>query len=141
MGTESERTIIAAAKMSTLNLFCIFLAILPFLCYGFPQSNSGSSGSGPAFKCKVEEKKSKSLQDCAFPFKLNDKPFTNCTDFQDPDGRLWCSTKVSRSNRQHVGGGGYWGYCNIVSGKCPQDDNEEILLRIIDTVQEQQTIF
>merc|ERR1712212_1084995 len=99
------------------------------------------SASGKPFKCSVEEKNSKTTQECQFPFKLNDKTFTNCTDFQDPDGRLWCSTNVSKPDRQHIGGGSYWGYCDIVDGKCPQEKEEEILLKVIDTVQEQQQIF
>merc|ERR1711976_1018463 len=77
------------------------------------------SASGKPFKCSVEEKNSKTTQECQFPFKLNEKIFTNCTDFQDPDGRLWCSTKVSKTDRQHIGGGSYWGYCDIKDGKGP----------------------
>ena len=30
--------------------------------------------------------------------------------FQDPDDKLWCSTKVDRSGK-HVGRKGHWGYC------------------------------
>ena len=39
--------------------------------------------------------------------------------FQDPDGRLWCSTKVDKSGI-HVGKKGYWGYCEKWSyaGSC-----------------------
>ena len=40
------------------------------------------------FKCKVEEKKTQSIQDCQFPFKLNDQTFKECTDTQVNKGAL-----------------------------------------------------
>ena len=30
---------------------------------------------------------------------------------QDPDGLYWCSTRVNKKNRMHIGGKGHWGYC------------------------------
>ena len=46
---------------------------------------------------------------CKFPFKLNNgNVHDSCTTDQDPDGKLWCSTKVN-SNGDHVRG--HWGYC------------------------------
>ena len=81
------------------------------------------------------------MQDCQFPFKLSGQTFFNCTDHQDPDGRLWCSTKVD-SNGKHVGGEGNWGYCNLINGICPKGpvDKETILIKVVETVQEQQKI-
>ena len=46
---------------------------------------------------------------CKFPFKLNNGNVHNsCTTDQDPDGKLWCSTRVD-SKGEHVRG--HWGYC------------------------------
>ena len=36
----------------------------------------------------------------------------------DPNDRFWCSTKVDE-NKDHVSGGGFWGYC---SESCPPFD-------------------
>ena len=30
---------------------------------------------------------------------------------KDPDGEFWCSTRVNRRTREHIGGKGHWGYC------------------------------
>ena len=32
-------------------------------------------------------------------------------DYKDPDGLYWCSTRVNRKSRNHIGGKGHWGYC------------------------------
>ena len=41
----------------------------------------------------------------------------------------------------NVGGGGHWGYCDIIGGECKDGkDKDEILLLIVDTVQKQQQI-
>merc|ERR1712156_394367 len=127
-------------EMSKLNCCYIFLAILPLLCYTLPSPQSDSAGGKP-FKCSVEEKNSKTTQECQFPFKLNEKIFTNCTDFQDPDGRLWCSTKVTKTDRQHVGGGSYWGYCDIKDGKCPGEEDDtksQVLLGVLDIIKQRE---
>ena len=47
---------------------------------------------------------------CAFPFKFKGQQYRTCTDYSDPDGKFWCSTKVDR-NGKHVGKAGEWGYC------------------------------
>ena len=40
-----------------------------------------------------------------------------------------------------IGGGGHWGYCDIIGGECKDGkDKDEILLLIVDTVQKQQQI-
>ena len=31
--------------------------------------------------------------------------------WKDPDGEFWCSTRVNRRTREHIGGKGHWGYC------------------------------
>ena len=40
--------------------------------------------------------------------------YDSCTDYNDPDGKKWCSTKTSNSTLTlhiHVGRKGFWGYC------------------------------
>ena len=50
-------------------------------------------------QCSVTDQMSKEEKQCAFPFVLDSNPdFENieCTNQNDPDGRYWCSTKVSQ---------------------------------------------
>ena len=60
--------------------------------------------------CKTtnETRAAKQNVACHFPL-LVDKTFDACTNDSDPDGRLWCSTKVDRSGK-HINGN--WGYCS-----------------------------
>jgi len=48
---------------------------------------------------------------CRFPFKFDGVMYDTCTDAKDPDGEFWCSTRVNRRTREHIGGKGHWGYC------------------------------
>ena len=48
---------------------------------------------------------------------------------QDPDGLYWCSTRVNRKTRQHIGGKDYWGYCKAGCDIRP-DVNETVLINI-----------
>ena len=69
------------------------------------------------------------------------KSMSSKISFQDPDGRLWCSTKVSKNDCQHVGEGSYWGYCDIVNGKCTvetKDERTKVLLDVLDEIKTQQ---
>ena len=50
---------------------------------------------------------------CAFPFIFKNKVFEKCTDFEDPDGKNWCSTKTDQDNN-HISGKGNWGYCRDI---------------------------
>ena len=59
---------------------------------------------------------------CVITWKFKGKLYNDCTTDEDPDGKLWCSTKTS-SDLEHIGGQGNWGYCeqscfqtDIVSG-------------------------
>ena len=64
--------------------------------------------------CTVKEKRSGEDRHCQFPFIVGWKRYDSCTDFKDPDGKKWCSTKTSNhtlSLHVHVGGKGYWGHC------------------------------
>ena len=40
--------------------------------------------------------------------------YDSCTDYKDPDGKKWCSTRTSNSSvslHVHIGKKDYWGYC------------------------------
>ena len=50
---------------------------------------------------------------CKFPFTLDDQTFDTCTRERDPEGKLWCSTRVDRFGRHVLGN---WGHC---SDGCP----------------------
>ncbi len=50
------------------------------------------------------------MKPCIFPFKFNGETYNKCTDVNDPDDRLWCSTKIDDSGN-HVQSGGFWGHC------------------------------
>jgi len=63
-------------------------------------------GSGSNTKCTTEDGRV-----CQFPFSYEGKRYTRCTTENDPDGRLWCSTKVDK-NGNHVQNEGQWGYCS-----------------------------
>jgi len=58
---------------------------------------------------------------CVFPFEYKFVNYTSCTDRNDPDGFLWCSTQVDKRGK-HVRG--KFGYC---SPGCPgvEDDLED----------------
>jgi len=60
--------------------------------------------------CNVQESGSKTRQRCKFPFKFKGKTFRSCTKFEDPDEKLWCSTKVDDDGK-HIGKKGFWGHC------------------------------
>merc|ERR1719266_2249371 len=47
---------------------------------------------------------------CQFPFTFAGSVRLGCISNSDPDGRLWCSTKVDGAG-VHVGQAGHWGYC------------------------------
>ncbi|CAL4073043.1 unnamed protein product, partial [Meganyctiphanes norvegica] len=43
---------------------------------------------------------------CQFPFIFNGVTHTTCTTVEDPEGKLWCSTKTDNQNN-HVPGGNF----------------------------------
>jgi hypothetical protein len=47
---------------------------------------------------------------CIFPFRYNGQAFSECITIDDPEYKLWCSTKVD-DDGEHVPDGGYWGHC------------------------------
>jgi hypothetical protein len=47
---------------------------------------------------------------CIFPFQYNGQTFTECITIDDPELKLWCSTKVDEVG-EHVRDGGFWGHC------------------------------
>ena len=48
---------------------------------------------------------------CVFPFTSEGITYQGCTRTNDPDDRLWCSTKTD-SKGVHLSGQGEWGHCN-----------------------------
>jgi len=56
-------------------------------------------------------------EQCQFPFIFRGETRSGCITESDPDGRLWCSTKVDSQGR-HVVGGDHWAHC---SESCPRD--------------------
>ena len=68
--------------------------------------------------CEVIEQGTNSIVPCSFPFILDERRFDNCTDYQDPNGELWCSTKTDTKTLEHIGGNGHWGFCT--NDYCPK---------------------
>jgi len=56
---------------------------------------------------------------CVFPFKYKDEIYNSCTNKSDPDGFLWCATKVD-SEGNHLRGN--FGYCGA---DCSEEDDDE----------------
>jgi len=56
---------------------------------------------------------------CVFPFKYKGEIYNSCTSENDPDGFLWCSTKVD-SEGKHLRGN--FGYCGP---ECSDEDDGE----------------
>ena len=68
-----------------------------------------------------KEEQSGEQRPCRFPFIIGGRRYDSCTDYKDPDGRKWCSTKTSShelSMHTHVGSRGFWGFC---TEDCVQD--------------------
>ena len=64
--------------------------------------------------CSVKEVRSGEQRFCRFPFIIGRKRYDSCTDYKDPDGKKWCSTRTSNhtmSLHVHVGFEGHWGHC------------------------------
>ena len=68
--------------------------------------------------CEVIEQGTDSIVPCSFPFILDERRFDNCTDYKDPNGELWCSTKTDTKTFEHIGGNGHWGFCT--DDYCPK---------------------
>ena len=62
---------------------------------------------------------------CVIPFNMDGVLYNGCTNFSDPDGLFWCST---RTNNEGFHVQGNWGYCNeqeLESGVCPRHGSEK----------------
>merc|ERR1719219_2051672 len=58
---------------------------------------------------------------CQFPFIFSGQSRGGCITESDPEGLLWCSTRVDSEGR-HVAGGEHWAHCHP---DCPVDASEE----------------
>ena len=83
-------------------------------------------GSGP--NCQVMERGTWTLNPCSFPFIVDGKRFDDCTDFLDPDGKFWCSTRTDPKTFEHVNGQGLWGFCT--NRNCPTILSNELKSQI-----------
>ncbi len=59
-----------------------------------------------------------------FPFKYDGEIYYQCTDANDPDGKLWCSTKVDEYGN-HDQSGEYLGHCGQDCTTKPSKQNAE----------------
>ena len=71
--------------------------------------------------CQVIEQVTQNISECIFPFILHGKTFTECTDYLDQNGNLWCSTQTNPGTQEHKAGG-YWGYCE--DALCPKKNGK-----------------
>jgi len=65
---------------------------------------------------------------CVFPFTFKDVTYNGCTNVGDPEGKLWCATKVDE-NGSYILNSNQYGYC---TENCPEGDIETIDIRSID---------
>ena len=63
--------------------------------------------------CRAQECMTEANKTCVFPFRHRNHTYDGCTEHFDPDGKLWCSTKVTEEG-DHIKG--EWGHC---SNSCP----------------------
>ena len=74
-------------KLHSSNVCCV---VLLFCCVSlsdsFPQA--GGTGSNPS-ACVVKEESSKQDKPCFLPFTFNNRIFSACTDFTDPERKHW----------------------------------------------------
>nr|ACO10356.1 Serine protease easter precursor [Caligus rogercresseyi] len=86
---------------------CLSTIISLLLCGFFLLVN----GSRDSILCNVVENTSNQNMPCQFPFILSGKTHHTCTVAQDPEGKAWCSTRVT-DREIHIGSMGYWGHCS-----------------------------
>ena len=73
-------------------------------------------------QCLTTDESPDSNVPCALPFKWNGELRNSCITDLDPDGKYWCSTKVSPRTKEHIGGEGNWGWCR---NSCPPINSTE----------------
>jgi len=99
---------------------CLILAI-GSLETSFCQSNAGLSGQSLGISCTTVGGPSRGKA-CQFPFIFGGVARSGCISDSDPEGRLWCSTRVD-ADGVHVGEGGHWAHC---SPSCPRHNHGQI---------------
>ena len=60
--------------------------------------------------CRTNDEGPVKNDPCIFPFILHGNTYESCTNITDPDGKLWCATKVDENGSLVRGS---WGYCNL----------------------------
>ena len=93
------------------------LCVLYILCFQFISILLVS-----ARNCSITFSGPRPNTECIFPFKFAQKIFNSCTREKDPDGNLWCSTKVDKDGK-HIGGANEWGYCE---DGCDQNEQTKV---------------
>ena len=72
--------------------------------------------------CLVIQQKDQKMKPCQFPFITEDgTTFHDCTNYQDPNGKFWCSTKTDPNTTKHIKDQEFWGYCE--NDNCPDHWN------------------
>ena len=79
--------------------------------------------------CSVIEKRGNEFKPCMFPFNYDGGTYDTCTNVNDPDGKLWCSTKLDEYGN-HDQSGGYWGHCGQDCTTRPLKQNAEFSVSI-----------
>ena len=131
-------------KKKRIIIATVFIAILVLLCVGAGILVKLFILDKEKTICQVIQMADEKLTPCIFPFIMDDLKFHNCTDHKDPHGeflcstksitldgrkfynctnyqdiddKFWCSTKTDSNTLEHVGGNGFWGFCE--EEKCP----------------------
>ena len=72
--------------------------------------------------CQVIQQKDQKLKPCQFPFITEDGTnHHDCTNYQDPTDKFWCSTKTDPNTFRHIPNQDFWGYCE--KDNCPDHLN------------------
>ncbi|CAL4142151.1 unnamed protein product, partial [Meganyctiphanes norvegica] len=70
------------------------------------QANPAFMDDNCARTCNICASRRTSSKNCQFPFIYKEITYTACTKINDPEDKLWCSTKTDNQNN-HIPGGNY----------------------------------